>query len=129
MTVPNRMAALALMLCIGTAAVALADDTDTSSPSAATAETAAAGGEEHHLAKLFEKIKPKMSPEQVIELVGAPSRISSGQSGKGWIPFYFGSDENRVYWSYKGIGIVVFSENAYNGKRAVFTVREDAGAP
>jgi hypothetical protein len=77
----------------------------------------------------FGDIAKKMTPEQVLALLGAPSKISSGQSGKQWIPFYFGSDTKRVYWSYKGIGFVVFSENSYRGILAVVDTRYEAKAP
>jgi hypothetical protein len=76
----------------------------------------------------FAAITPKMTPEQVMDVLGAPGLITSGQSGKQWIPFYYGSDATRVYWSYKGIGLVVFSKNRYNGNMAVVETRYDASA-
>jgi hypothetical protein len=132
MNVLSRVAVV-LALCAAMATTAHAGEAGAQATPPAVAEdatiTPAAEESRPTATEFFAQIKPKMTPERVMELLGAPSRISSGQSGKGWIPFYHGSDLNRVYWSYKGLGIVVFSENAYRGTLLVFEVREDANAP
>jgi hypothetical protein len=100
-------------------------------PSAPTASTepTAVSAQASGNQTFFAEIKEKMTPEQVMALIGAPGNISSGQSGKQWIPFYFGADTGRVYWSYKGIGVVVFSQNSHNGNLAVMATRYDDAAP
>ena len=38
------------------------------------------------------KVKPGMRPEEVVEVLGAPSRQSSYPTGKAFTPFYYGPD-------------------------------------
>ena len=60
---------------------------------------------------LFVKIKNGMGEMQVKDLIGLPSDIHTGTTGKSWIPFYYGSDRTRTIYYYKGEGRIFFSGN------------------
>ena len=79
--------------------------------------------------KYFDSLEVGMLPEQVIKLVGAPSKMANKSTGKMWIPFYFGPDTRRTYWSYKGIGYVVFTRNDYTASEKLIEVKYDPDAP
>jgi len=80
-------------------------------PKAAAAPRAAAGG-----SNILSKVSVGMTKAQVKEAVGAPSDENSYESGKRWIPFYYGNDVRRSTWYYKGQGRVVFAEgNQFGG--------------
>ena len=56
------------------------------------------------------KVENNMSPEQVQEIMGAPSGQASYPTGKTFNPYNFGNDSgNRVEYKYKGQGRVVFA--------------------
>ena len=55
------------------------------------------------------KVQAGMTTVQVQSILGAPTNQMSYESGKRWIPWYFGSDVRRTEWSYKGLGRVVFT--------------------
>jgi hypothetical protein len=54
------------------------------------------------------KVKPGMRPEDVVQVLGAPSRQSAYPTGKAFAPFYYGPDRWRSVYYYKGKGRVVF---------------------
>jgi hypothetical protein len=54
------------------------------------------------------KVKPGMRPEEVVQVMGAPSRQSAHPTGKAFAPFYYGPDRWRSVYYYKGTGRVVF---------------------
>lgn len=64
------------------------------------------------------KIKRDMTEAQVREILGPPTSQQSYQNGKQWIPGYgaFAPDIARTEFFYKGLGIVTFNQNRYNGK-------------
>ena len=55
------------------------------------------------------EVKVGMTGTQVQEILGAPTNQKTYESGKRWIPFYYGADAVRTEWSYKGLGRVVFT--------------------
>ncbi len=61
------------------------------------------------------KIKPGMSDLDVRNKLGAPDYQRAHQTGKAWIPYYYGSDTHRMEWMYKGLGKVVFNQNRWSG--------------
>lgn len=65
----------------------------------------------------FAKVQIGMSMGEVQEAVGrTPDRWHSYESGKRWIPFYFGNDARRMQAYYKGEGCLVFTDgNAWGG--------------
>lgn len=64
----------------------------------------------------FSKIKLGMRMYQVNRLIGAPSDIRSHETGKRWIPFYYGSDARRLQTVYDGQGCLTYSGgNVFGG--------------
>jgi hypothetical protein len=57
----------------------------------------------------FAKIKIGMELEQVHKLIGEPDQLYSHDTGKTWIPFYFGADGRRVVTLYRGEGCLTYS--------------------
>jgi hypothetical protein len=57
----------------------------------------------------FSKIKLGMQFEQVNDLIGTPNGLNRNETGKRWIPFYFGSDVVRLQASYKGEGCLTYT--------------------
>jgi hypothetical protein len=55
------------------------------------------------------KVTVGMTGEQVTQLIGQPTNEASYETGKRWIPWYFGDEARRTEWSYKGLGRVVFT--------------------
>lgn len=62
------------------------------------------------------KVKPGMTTQQVMNLLGVPTDQTSYATGKAWIPYYFGDDVRRTAFFYKGQGHVVFTGgNVFGG--------------
>ena len=57
----------------------------------------------------FAKLKFGMSPEEVIALIGAPTDTTTHETGKRWIPFYYGADARRVEVLYRGNGCLTYT--------------------
>ena len=57
----------------------------------------------------FAKLKIGMSMQTVVGLIGAPDFADRHETGKRWIPFYFGTDAQRVEALYKGEGCVTYT--------------------
>ena len=57
----------------------------------------------------FAKLKFGMSPQQVMNSIGAPSDTTTHETGKRWIPFYFGPDARRTEVVYPGEGCLTFT--------------------
>ena len=56
------------------------------------------------------KLQIGMSTSEVQEVFGrVPDRSHTYESGKRWIPFYFGNDARRMQVLYKGEGCLVFT--------------------
>ena len=78
----------------------------------------------------FAKIKLGMAQGQVHEILGQPTDTKSYQTGKAWIPFYFGPDVMRMDEFYKGVGIITYAGAGIGGvhwtvHRAVYNPAED----
>ena len=81
------------------------------------------------LGSKFAKLKAGMQMQDVQEVLGrAPDRSHSYESGKRWIPFYFGTDARRLQALYKGEGCLTFSNgNAWgSGGGEVIGIDHDA---
>ncbi len=65
----------------------------------------------------FAKLRPGMSHAEVENLIGAPGKVASHQTGKAWIPFYYGKDAFRIETYYKGEGMLTFSGSAYGNMK------------
>jgi len=61
------------------------------------------------------KVSVGMKPEQVKEILGDPATQITYNTGKMWIPFYFGPTL-QTDWKYKGQGRVVFVNNRWSGQ-------------
>ena len=60
---------------------------------------------------IFAKIKVGMGSTEVRDLIGHPTDTEWFQTGKAYIPFYFGHDTSRTVYHYKGEGRIIFSRN------------------
>lgn len=63
----------------------------------------------------FAKIKLGMSQGQVHSILGQPTDSKVYQTGKMWIPFYFGSDTHRTEELYKGVGKITYTGMGIGG--------------
>jgi len=57
----------------------------------------------------FAKLKIGLSLHQVNQLIGTPDDIDRHETGKRWIPFYFGADVQRLEAFYKGEGCLTYT--------------------
>jgi hypothetical protein len=58
----------------------------------------------------FAKLLIGMELNEVQKIIGRfPDETHSYESGKRWIPFYFGNDARRVQMLYKGDGCLIFT--------------------
>jgi len=57
----------------------------------------------------FVKLKLGMTLSEVSALIGGGDDQNHYPTGKGWIPFYFGSDTQRIEILYRGEGCLVFT--------------------
>ncbi|MCQ8104210.1 outer membrane protein assembly factor BamE [Methylomonas sp. SURF-2] len=81
----------------------------------------------------FAKIQIGMTQGQVHEILGQPTDTKVYQTGKAWIPFYFGPDTMRTDEFYKGVGSVTYAGAGVGGVhwkvfRAVYNPAEDGFA-
>ncbi len=63
----------------------------------------------------FAKIRLGMAQGQVHEILGQPTDTTSYQTGKAWIPFYFGPDVMRMDEFYKGVGTITYTGAGIGG--------------
>lgn len=65
----------------------------------------------------FAQLKIGMSMREVQDVMDrAPDRSHSYESGKRWIPFYFGNDARRLQALFRGEGCLVFTDgNVWGG--------------
>lgn len=61
----------------------------------------------------FAKLRSGMTHAEVESLIGPPNKVASYQTGKAWIPFYYGKNAFRIETYYKGEGKLAFSGSAY----------------
>ncbi len=71
------------------------------------------------------KIRKGMTSDTVISILGAPSDVNSYQTGKRWMPFYYGPDTSRTDFIYSGLGRIVFSNSRYSGGSKVIRITYD----
>jgi hypothetical protein len=64
----------------------------------------------------FSKLLIGMEQNEVLTLIGGPDSINTHETGKRWIPFYYGNDVRRIEVFYKGEGCLTFTGgNAWGG--------------
>jgi hypothetical protein len=75
----------------------------------------------------FAKLKIGMELEQVHKLIGEPDQLYSHDTGKTWIPFYFGADGRRVVTLYRGEGCLTYSAGGvFNSRKQLLRMDVDA---
>lgn len=77
----------------------------------------------------FAKLQVGMSIDEVQNILDrVPDRLHTYESGKRWIPFYFGTDSRRMEVLYKGEGCLVFSHgnNWGGGGGTLLSIHHDA---
>ena len=64
----------------------------------------------------FSKLVIGMTMDEVTSLIGGPDNIARHETGKRWIPFYFGSDAQRMEVLYRGEGCLTYTGgNVFGG--------------
>lgn len=116
-----RSSVLLAALVLAASACASGGSADARASSAEGAPRGVAPPAGHPLARVDEG----MTPSQVREIMGAPTSEQTYQTGKAWIPFYYGSDTHRTDWKYAGQGRVVFGHNRWSGATKVIRVDYD----
>lgn len=109
---PRGVRWMAMPLVVATTVALLA-------ASAGAEEEAADGPPPPPASSPLAKIEKGMSEGQVMEILGSPQSKGSYSTGKGHIPFYYGSDKRRRMWQYKGMGRVVFSKGSFTRYKVI----------
>ena len=79
----------------------------------------------------FARVQIGMTYDQVTALIGAPDNMVRHETGKRWIPFYYGNDSQRLQVLYRRDGCLTFTGgNVFGGGanelvRITATSRED----
>ncbi|HEX2540456.1 MAG TPA: hypothetical protein VHM00_05175 [Caldimonas sp.] len=64
----------------------------------------------------FAKLQIGMTLEEVTALIGAPDNMVRHETGKRWIPFYYGNDSQRLQVLYRREGCLTFTGgNVFGG--------------
>ncbi|OYX31653.1 MAG: hypothetical protein B7Z03_03650 [Hydrogenophilales bacterium 32-62-9] len=64
----------------------------------------------------FAKLKIGMTMAEVNKLIKAPDDLQRHETGKRWIPFYFGDDAQRMQATYTGEGCLTYTGgNVFGG--------------
>lgn len=64
----------------------------------------------------FAKLQIGMTMREVSDLIGAPHDMVRHETGKRWIPFYFGNDAQRLQTLHKGEGCLTYTGgNVFGG--------------
>ena len=64
----------------------------------------------------FAKLQIGMTYEEVTALIGAPDNMVRHETGKRWIPFYYGNDSQRLQVLYRREGCLTFTGgNVFGG--------------
>lgn len=71
----------------------------------------------------FKDLKIGMSIQQVKTAIGEPSDQGEYESGKRWIPFYYGDDVRRMELVYKGVGRLTFASGSAFGSHGGALIR------
>jgi hypothetical protein len=71
----------------------------------------------------FAKLKIGMSMQAVTGLIGGADFVDRHETGKRWIPFYFGTDAQRVEALYKGEGCLTYTGGNVFGEGGAQLIR------
>ncbi|MDX1648298.1 MAG: hypothetical protein R3263_00455 [Myxococcota bacterium] len=111
---------LAALLAMGLSACASGGSSD-----AASSKDQAPRGVAPPAGHAMARVDEGMTPSEVREILGAPTSEQTYQTGKAWIPFYYGSDTHRTDWKYAGQGRIVFGHNRWSGSTKVIRIDYD----
>jgi hypothetical protein len=75
----------------------------------AAAPTPQAAPANQVLSGRFAMLKLGMTMSEVTALIKAPDDMTRHESGKRWIPFYFGSDIQKIRTYYNGDGCLIYT--------------------
>jgi hypothetical protein len=71
------------------------------------------------------KVSNGMTDTDVRRILGEPDSSKAYQTGKAWIPYYYGGDTARTEYIYKGLGRITMTRNRYTGGLSVIRVDYD----
>ena len=64
----------------------------------------------------FSRLAIGMTMDEVTRLIGGPDNIVRHETGKRWIPFYYGNDAQRMQALYRGEGCLTYTGgNVFGG--------------
>ena len=64
----------------------------------------------------FSRLAIGMTMDEVTSVIGGPDNMVRHETGKRWIPFYFGSDAQRLQVLYRGEGCLTYTAgNVFGG--------------
>lgn len=63
----------------------------------------------------FARLQIGMQFNEVTKLIGGPTNMHTSETGKRWIPFYFGNDATRLQADYSGEGCLTFTGGSVFG--------------
>ncbi len=99
-----------LALALAACASNQSSNTATSASAAPAAKPAATPvAAQQPITGRFAALKIGMTMSEVTALIKAPDDMARHESGKRWIPFYFGSDIQKIRTYYNGDGCLIFS--------------------
>jgi hypothetical protein len=126
--------AVAASLLAGCGSTKKADSDKPAAPAGTAATPAASGGPVPTLVKSrdgsfdgevfgqplpagkFKKVQIGMEFSEVTQAIGAPQNMKSYETGKRWIPFYYGNDVRRTQTLYPAEGCLTFTDgNRFGG--------------
>jgi hypothetical protein len=99
--------ALAMTACASNQPSNSASTSSTSTPAAKPVAAPAAA--QAPITGRFAALKIGMTMSEVTALIKAPDDMARHESGKRWIPFYFGSDIQKIRTYYSGDGCLIFT--------------------
>lgn len=120
---PTLILAVALAFPIGCAS---SGSESGSSTAASTGSTKPPKGVAPPADHRMAKVQMAMTSNQVLEIMGTPTRQHNYLSGKAFQPFNFGNDSgSRLEYQYKGEGRVIFAVPRWGGEMTVVRVDYD----
>lgn len=123
----RRLALCAVILAVGLSVGACASSGGGESAQTAEAKKAPPKGVPAPAGHPLAKVQEGMGAGDVTRIMGEPTSTQTYQTGKAWIPYYFGSDTHRIDWKYKDVGRVVFGQNRWSGNLKVIRIDYDPG--
>lgn len=118
--------ALAALVASGCASKGSSSGSEGSSASSQPAKAAPPKGVAPPAGHRMAKVQMNMTPEQVQQVMGAPTGQKSYPSAKMFNPFNYGNDSgSRVEYAYRGDGRVIFAVPRWGGSMKVVRIDYD----